>query len=108
MAFTEVTTDITGRLLSIVGETYAILDEQSRYLYGHDETEDHSFLPDIVLKPGTAQEVSAIMHFSNEHGIGIAKRPYMPIAMREANLELMRQIKKAFDPKGILNPGKIF
>jgi glycolate oxidase len=45
---------------------------------------------------------------SGEHGIGIAKRPYMPIAMRQANLTLMRGIKKAFDPKGILNPGKIF
>jgi glycolate oxidase len=32
----------------------------------------------------------------------------MPIAMREANLEIMRGIKRAFDPKGILNPGKIF
>jgi glycolate oxidase len=45
---------------------------------------------------------------SGEHGIGIAKRPYMPIAMKEANLALMRGIKKAFDPNGILNPGKIF
>lgn len=45
---------------------------------------------------------------SGEHGIGIAKRPYMSIAMKEANLALMRGIKKAFDPKGILNPGKIF
>jgi glycolate oxidase len=45
---------------------------------------------------------------SGEHGIGIAKKPYMPIAMREANLTLMRGIKKVFDPNGILNPGKIF
>jgi glycolate oxidase len=45
---------------------------------------------------------------SGEHGIGLAKRPYMPIAMKEMNLELMRGIKKVFDPKGILNPGKIF
>jgi glycolate oxidase len=45
---------------------------------------------------------------SGEHGIGIAKKPYMPIAMREANLMVMRGIKKAFDPNGILNPGKIF
>jgi glycolate oxidase len=45
---------------------------------------------------------------SGEHGIGIAKKPYMPIAMREANLQVMRGIKRAFDPKGILNPGKIF
>ena len=45
---------------------------------------------------------------SGEHGIGIAKRPYMPIALGETNLELMRGIKKVFDPNGILNPGKIF
>ncbi len=45
---------------------------------------------------------------SGEHGIGIAKKPYMPIAMKEANLQVMRGIKKAFDPNGILNPGKIF
>jgi glycolate oxidase len=45
---------------------------------------------------------------SGEHGIGIAKRPYMPIAMSEVNLNLMRGIKEVFDPNGILNPGKIF
>ncbi len=45
---------------------------------------------------------------SGEHGIGIAKRPYMHLAMDEANLRLMRGIKAAFDPNGILNPGKIF
>lgn len=45
---------------------------------------------------------------SGEHGIGIAKRPYMSIALGDVNLELMRGIKKVFDPNGILNPGKIF
>lgn len=45
---------------------------------------------------------------SGEHGVGITKRPYMSIAMSEVNLNLMRSIKKVFDPNGILNPGKIF
>ncbi|MFY8020822.1 MAG: FAD-binding oxidoreductase [Bacteroidia bacterium] len=45
---------------------------------------------------------------SGEHGIGYVQKKYMPIVMPEIQLELMRQIKKAFDPKGILNPGKIF
>ncbi|WP_291720527.1 FAD-binding oxidoreductase [Bernardetia sp.] len=45
---------------------------------------------------------------SGEHGIGIAKRPYMPIALGDVNLRLMREIKKVFDPNGILNAGKIF
>ncbi|MCC5944317.1 MAG: FAD-binding protein [Bernardetiaceae bacterium] len=45
---------------------------------------------------------------SGEHGIGIAKRPYIEMALGEANLRLMRGIKAVFDPFGVLNPGKIF
>jgi glycolate oxidase len=45
---------------------------------------------------------------SGEHGIGLSKRPYMPIAVGAVNIELMKGIKKVFDPNGILNPGKIF
>lgn len=45
---------------------------------------------------------------SGEHGVGWAKRPYMKDNLGETQLELMRGIKKVFDPKGILNPDKIF
>ncbi len=45
---------------------------------------------------------------SGEHGIGYVQKPYLNIAFNEAQLNLMRGIKKLFDPKGILNPGKIF
>ena len=45
---------------------------------------------------------------SGEHGIGLVQRPYIGIAVPEVQLELMRGIKRVFDPKGILNPGKIF
>jgi glycolate oxidase len=45
---------------------------------------------------------------SGEHGIGYVQRPYMDIVFPDFQLELMRNIKKVFDPKGILNPGKIF
>lgn len=45
---------------------------------------------------------------SGEHGIGLVQKEYMPIAFSGVELRLMREIKKAFDPKGILNPGKIF
>ena len=45
---------------------------------------------------------------SGEHGIGLVQRPYMDIMFSEIQLDLMRNIKKVFDPNGILNPGKIF
>jgi FAD/FMN-containing dehydrogenase len=45
---------------------------------------------------------------SAEHGIGISKRPYLGHSRTKAEIALMRAIKKAVDPKGILNPGRIF
>lgn len=45
---------------------------------------------------------------SGEHGIGYVKAPYMDLAVDPATMEVMRSIKKLFDPKGILNPGKMF
>lgn len=45
---------------------------------------------------------------SGEHGVGLIQKPYMDIVFKEANLRLMREIKKAFDPNNILNAGKIF
>ena len=55
------------------------------------------------------QEVIALGGtISGEHGIGLVQKPYMSIAFNEVQLNLMRSIKNVFDPKGILNPGKIF
>lgn len=45
---------------------------------------------------------------SGEHGMGIAKRDYIDKELDANSLELMRNIKKQFDPNGILNPDKIF
>ena len=44
---------------------------------------------------------------SGEHGIGLVQRPYMDIAFNAAQLNVMRAIKQAFDPQGIMNPGKV-
>ena len=45
---------------------------------------------------------------SGEHGIGLVQKEYMSIKYSEIHLNLMRGIKKVFDPNGILNPDKIF
>ena len=45
---------------------------------------------------------------SGEHGIGYVKAPYLTYALDRPTLEIMKGIKKVFDPNGILNPGKMF
>jgi FAD/FMN-containing dehydrogenase len=44
---------------------------------------------------------------SAEHGIGLEKKAWLPLSRSPAELELMRTVKRAMDPKGILNPGRI-
>ncbi|MEK7734454.1 MAG: FAD-linked oxidase C-terminal domain-containing protein, partial [Pseudomonadota bacterium] len=71
-----------------------------------DPTQEKNALPclsrvfDLVLSlDGT---------LSGEHGIGLAKRDYIDRAIDPDTLALMRAVKRDFDPKGILNPGKLF
>ncbi|HZK66208.1 MAG TPA: FAD-linked oxidase C-terminal domain-containing protein [Chloroflexota bacterium] len=45
---------------------------------------------------------------SGEHGIGLAKAPYMPLELKDAGMKAMIAIKKALDPNNILNPGKMY
>ncbi len=45
---------------------------------------------------------------SGEHGIGVLKAPYLPMEQSPALIDLQQRIKSVFDPKHILNPGKIF
>jgi glycolate oxidase len=45
---------------------------------------------------------------SGEHGIGVMKAPYLPLEQSPAIIALEERLKSLFDPKGILNPGKIF
>jgi glycolate oxidase len=44
---------------------------------------------------------------SGEHGIGWVQKNYLPLALSPVEIELLRKIKEVFDPKGILNPGKL-
>jgi glycolate oxidase len=45
---------------------------------------------------------------SGEHGVGYAKAPFFDLAITQPAIELMKTIKRAMDPNGVLNPGKVF
>ncbi len=58
----------------IVGEKFVLLDEESLHHYSHDETEDLHYLPDVVIKPKTAEEISAILKICNKEKINVTPR----------------------------------
>jgi FAD/FMN-containing dehydrogenase len=66
----------------------------------------------LRLRPTIEEQVYAPLaafqgSVSAEHGIGLEKKPYLHISRSEPELALMRSLKTALDPQGILNPGKI-
>jgi len=63
----------------------------------------HHALNDIVTK---TLELGGTI--TGEHGVGLAKKPWLRQQMGDHSYELMREVKRALDPKGLLNPGKIF
>ena len=58
----------------IVGEPYVFVEEEVLQNYAHDETEDLHFLPDIVIKPRTAEEISEILKICNQYKIPVTPR----------------------------------
>ncbi|MEI9810207.1 MAG: FAD-linked oxidase C-terminal domain-containing protein [Bacteroidota bacterium] len=75
-------TAITAKLTShhieafkkIAGEAFVVVDEESLRHYSHDETETLSFLPDVIIKPRTATEISHIMQICNRDRIPVTPR----------------------------------
>src|SRR5204863_3783848 len=89
--------------------------------FGH--AGDGNMHVNLLLTPGDAEEAARAKEaerflfsqvvelegsISGEHGIGFAKAPYLPIELSADEIALMKRVKAAFDPNGILNPGKIF
>lgn len=63
---------------------------------------------DKAIREIFALTVSLDGMISGEHGIGYSQKSYLSIALSKAELDVMKKIKKTFDPNNILNPGKIF
>jgi len=95
----------------------AFAGENRTFVFGHmadgnlhlaiaagDDAATRAKVEDIVYRPLAAIGGSV----SAEHGIGLEKRAYLPLSRTAAEISTMRLLKQALDPKGILNPGKVF
>ncbi|MBS1664295.1 MAG: FAD-binding protein [Bacteroidetes bacterium] len=66
--------ELIDRLRTIVGDGYVITEAAAMEAYSHDETEELSYLPAVVVKPRTAEDISRIMRLCNEHRIPVTPR----------------------------------
>jgi glycolate oxidase len=110
-----------------VPELFDVIAEMKRVYrlrvasFGH--AGDGNIHVNLLIAPGDADEAARAKQaerflftrvvalegsISGEHGIGFAKAPYLTIELSAEEIALMKRVKDAFDPNGILNPGKIF
>lgn len=82
-----------------------VADGNIHFVFGkpHANLELTSKINDVVYKP--LQKIGGSV--SAEHGIGSHKKAYLKLCRTEAEIQLMKTLKTALDPKGILNPGKV-
>jgi len=71
---------------------------------GSDDHDEHQAVMEVVYSELQPYGGS----ISAEHGIGLEKRPFLHYSRSDVEVAMMQRLKNALDPKGILNPGKIF
>jgi len=74
MVYNKITAPILKAIIDIVGEQAVITDRADLEKYSHDETEDLSYYPEVVVKPHTAHEISQLLKLCNEHLIPVTPR----------------------------------
>ncbi len=86
--------------------------------YGHIADGNLHIVANVpAARPQPFDHISALVYdtvrrhggtISAEHGIGLVKKPYLGYSRSSEELALMKVIKSAIDPRGVLNPGKVF
>lgn len=74
MSYNKINRDVLAAIKDIAGEDAVITQHDALEKYSHDETEDLHYYPEVVVKPGTPQEISALMQLCNEHLIPVTPR----------------------------------
>lgn len=71
---TTISEALIAGLESAVGKANLLIADEEKTDYGSDETEDYHFMPGLVVKPGSASEISAVMQLANEYKIPVTPR----------------------------------
>jgi len=74
MEFNKINEDILNLIRNAVGAENVFSDEDSFNKYGHDETEDLKFLPEVVVKPSDTDAIAALMKICDGHNIPVTPR----------------------------------
>jgi len=121
---TMVTEDATVPISKIPAMVRRLNEIEKKYnitIYLLAHAGDGNMHPLMTYDPGNKDEAERVENMireifeasialggtlTGEHGIGLAKKPFMHLEISPAEMELWRNIKKSFDPNGIMNPGK--
>jgi glycolate oxidase len=74
MTYNNITPQILDLLKQIVGKEFVFTEQEQLELYGKDETEDLLFIPEVVIKPNTPQQIADILKIANAHLIPVTPR----------------------------------
>jgi glycolate oxidase len=74
MEFNKITAELLSAIKAIVGDDAVISQHEVMEKYSHDETEDLTYYPEVVVKPKYAEEISALMKLCNQHLIPVTPR----------------------------------
>ncbi|MEQ8858615.1 MAG: FAD-binding oxidoreductase [Pseudomonadales bacterium] len=110
--------DMAGYVARVRQGLDAAFDHPRCYVFGHlGDGNLHLVVGVGGNSPENRHKVEACVYeplraiggsVSAEHGVGLEKKPYLDISRSPVEIEIMRTLKRALDPKGLLNPGKIF
>ncbi len=70
--------------------------------------DDTEWNPEATLKDIFKLALDLKGTITGEHGVGLSRKPYLPLEKSPTHLAIQKELKQVFDPKGLMNPGKIF
>jgi glycolate oxidase len=74
MPVNKINLEILGAIIAIVGDEFAVTTRAELNKYSHDETEDLHYYPEVVVKPGSVEEIAALMKLCNQYLVPVTPR----------------------------------